>query len=95
MDGDMIRPAEEEVTSEELSSSIRSANPPLFDHRLFIILADVHSFIIVTVFYYYSYPLSFTGLVIIIMTIVSTLHLIRVVGFILMVSFARTVTLLY
>lgn len=89
MDGDMIRPAEEEVTSEELSSSIRSANPPLFDHRLFIILADVHSFIIITVFYYCSYPLSFTGLVIIIiMTIVSTLHLIRVVGFILVVSFA-------
>lgn len=91
MDGDMIRPAEEEVTSDELSSSIRSANPPLFDHRLFIILADVHSFII---FIYYSYPLSFTGLVIIIMTIVSTLHLICVVGFILVVSFATTVTLL-
>lgn len=52
MDGDMIKPAEEEVTSEELSSSIRSANPPLFDHRLFIILADVHSFIMITVFYY-------------------------------------------
>lgn len=35
--GDMIKPAEEEVTSDELSSSMRSANPPLLDHLLFII----------------------------------------------------------
>lgn len=36
----MMRPADEDVTSELLSSSIRKANPPLFDQRLFIILAD-------------------------------------------------------
>lgn len=37
-----MRPADEDVTSELLSSSIRKANPPLFDQRLFIILADGH-----------------------------------------------------